>query len=76
MHNRHTEKITAGLKRVRKVVGDILIYTPSLPILKKRAFAFFNRCRQHGVTFMQTKSRLLLLKLISWILRVKNWHLD
>ena len=41
MYNRHTEKITAGLKRVRKVVDDILIYTPSLPILKKRAFAFF-----------------------------------
>ena len=52
------DKVTAGLEGVRKIVDDVLIYAPSLSILKKRACAFLDRCRQHGVTLKRTKSQV------------------
>ena len=52
------DKVIAGLEGVRKIVDDILIYAPSLSILKKRTRAFLDHCRQHGVTLKKTKSQL------------------
>ena len=48
----------ADLEGVRKIVDDILIYAPTLSILKKRTCAFLDQCRHHGVTLKQTKSQL------------------
>ena len=47
-YNRRMEKVTAGQERVCKIIDDILIYAPSLSLLKRRACAFLDRCRQHG----------------------------
>ena len=52
------DKVIAGLEGVRKIVDDILIYAPSLSILKKRTRAFLDHCRQRGVTLKKTKSQL------------------
>ena len=52
------EKVVAGLEGVRKIVDDILIYAPTLSILKKRSRAFLDQCRQHGVPLKQAKSQL------------------
>ena len=57
-YNRRMDKVTAGLEGVRKIVDDILIYAPSPSILKKRACAFLDRCRQHGITLKRTKSQV------------------
>ena len=52
------DKVVAGLERVPKIVDDILIYAPTLFMLKKRSRALLDNCRQHGVTFKQAKSQL------------------
>ena len=51
------DKVVAGLEGVRKIVDDILIYAPTLTILKKRSRAFLDQCRQHGVTLKKAKSQ-------------------
>lgn len=56
------DKVVAGLEGVRKIVDDVLIYAPTLSILKKHTRAFLDQCRQHGVTLKQTKSQLAVTK--------------
>ena len=50
------DKVIAGLEGVFKIIDDILIYAPSLSIMKKRNRAFLDHCRLHGVTLKRTKS--------------------
>ena len=57
-YNRRMEEVVAGLEGVLKIVDDILIYAPTLSIVKKRSRAFLDQCRQHGVTLKQAKSQL------------------
>ena len=57
-YNRHMDKVVTGLEGVRKIVDDILIYAPTLSILKTRSRAFLDQSRQHGVTLKQAKSQL------------------
>ena len=57
-YNRRMDKVVAGLEGVRKIVDDILIYAPTLSILKTRSRAFLDQCRQHCVTLKQAKSQL------------------
>ena len=51
------DEVIAGLEGVFKIVDDILIYAPSLSILKKRTRAFLDHCRLNGVTLKKTKSQ-------------------
>ena len=58
MVNRRMDKVVADVEGVRTIVDDILIYAPTISILKKRSRAFLDQCRQHGVTLKQAKSQL------------------
>ena len=56
-YNRHMDKVVAGLEGVRKIIDNILIYAPTLSILKTRSRAFLDQYRQL-VTLKQAKSQL------------------
>ena len=57
-YNRRMDKVVSGLEGLRKIVDNMLIYAPTLSILKKRSHAFLDQCCQHGVTLKQAKSQL------------------
>ena len=52
-YNRRMDKVIPGIGEVHKIVDDVLMYAPSLFILKKRTCAFLDQCRYHGVTLMK-----------------------
>ena len=57
-YNRRMDKVVADLEGIRKIVDDILVYAPSLSILKKRVHAFLEQCRHHGVTLKRAKTQV------------------
>jgi hypothetical protein len=57
-YNRRMDTVVHGLQGIRKIVDDVLVYAPSLSVLKQRVHAFLDRCSTHGVTLKRSKSQI------------------
>ena len=51
------DKVVSGLQGIRKIVDDVLVYSP-MSALKKRVHDFLDRCSMHGVTLKRSKSQI------------------
>ena len=52
------DKVVNGLQGIRKIVDDVLVYAPTLSVLKKRVHDFLDHCYTHGVTLKRSKYQI------------------
>lgn len=69
-------KVIAVLEGDRNILDDILLYAPSLPVLKKRTRTFLHQCRHHGVTLKQTKSQLAVTEADFGVFRLSSTEIQ
>lgn len=59
-YNRWGDLAVEGLKGLSKIVDDVLVFSDTLEEHVEAVWAFFQRCREHGISLNRAKTRLAL----------------